>query len=386
MTARSAYIHIPFCRHRCGYCNFTLVAGRDDLASDFLTAIELEIDRTLISKNVELDTLFLGGGTPSHLSMAKLTRLLEILLSRFTLLPDSEFSCEVNPLDCTTEKLDLLKCAGVNRLSVGGQSFQQRKLHRLQRDHSAQQLHEALNRTMRVFSNVSLDLIFAVPGETIAEWRADLDAAISIAPQHLSTYGLTVERGSAFYSQVRRGQFSEIEEDLQSMMYACAIDRLSKSGMEHYEVSNFSRPGFACRHNNAYWQGGSCWAFGPGAASFIDAVRAVNHRSTTRYIRRVLAGQTPVAESKKLTPEQSLRERLVFGLRRLLEVDLANLSAICGTNCEPLFQPILNEYVERGWLSREGDCIRLTRLGLMISDSLWPALLECRDAPYDEAG
>ncbi|MDX1928148.1 MAG: radical SAM family heme chaperone HemW [Pirellulaceae bacterium] len=373
---RSAYIHIPFCKHRCGYCNFTLVAGRDDLAFDFLRALELEMDRTLADKSVELDSLFLGGGTPSHLSVPNLARLLEILKSRFLLAANAEFSCEVNPLDCTAEKLDLLKSAGVNRLSVGGQSFQPRKLHRLQRDHSGQQLRDALQRTMQEFSNVSLDLIFAVPGETIAEWRADLDQAITIAPQHISTYGLTVERGSAFYAQVRRGRISEVEEDLRLIMYESAIERLTKSGIKQYEVSSFAQPGYECRHNLAYWQGDPWWAFGPGAASFIDSVRAVNHRSTTTYIRRVLAGCSPVAETEKLTPEQVLRERLVFGLRRLVGVDLAELSRKWGAHCESLFQPKLNQYVERGWLIREGDCIRLSRKGLVISDSLWPALLE----------
>ena len=373
--SRSAYIHIPFCRHRCGYCNFTLVAGRDDLTGDFLTAIDLEIQRSLKSQTSELDTLFLGGGTPSHLSPSDLSRLFDVLHRHFSLSKDAEFSCEVNPLDCTAEKLELMRLAGVNRVSVGGQSFQQRKLHRLQRDHSGSQLHDAMQRTQQSVSNVSLDLIFAAPGESLAEWSADLDAAIALAPQHISTYGLTVERGSAFYGQVQRGQIREINEELQLAMYESAIDRLTDAGMQHYEVSSFARPGFECRHNSTYWSGASWHAFGPGAASFINSVRAVNHRSTTTYIRRVMAGQSPVAESEQLTPEQTLRERLVFGLRRIAGVDLAELSVIWGSDCEPLFQPYLTEYLENGWLSRTGDQIRLTRRGLVISDSLWPALL-----------
>ena len=146
MTARSAYIHVPFCRHRCGYCNFTLVAGRDDLVGNFLTAIDLEIERALGSDTPELDTLFLGGGTPSHLSTSDLRRLFEVLHARFKLAENAEFSCEVNPLDCTPEKLEQFRLAGVNRLSVGGQSFQPRKLHRLQRDHSGDQLREQRNK------------------------------------------------------------------------------------------------------------------------------------------------------------------------------------------------------------------------------------------------
>ena len=375
MTARSAYIHVPFCKHRCGYCNFTLVAGRDELAGDFLAAIELELERTLPAQTIELDTLFLGGGTPSHLSLADLNRLLQILRSRFTLAGGAEFSCEVNPLDCIPEKLDALRSGGVNRLSIGGQSFQPRKLHRLQRDHSGDQLRAAIQRTQQSFSNVSLDLIFAAPGETMAEWRADLDAAIELAPQHISTYGLTVERGSAFYGQAKRGQIREVEDDLQLALYEAAIKRLTAAGYEHYEVSNFAKPGFECRHNNAYWLGEPWWAFGPGAASFIGAVRSVNHRSTTTYIRRLLAGQSPVAESELLTPEQLLRERLVFGLRRLSGVDLDQLSQLWGRDCEPLFQPTLDEYISRSWLKRTRNHVRLTRAGLFISDSLWPDLL-----------
>ncbi len=376
MAARSAYIHIPFCRHRCGYCNFTLVADRDDLVDSFLCAIELEIQRTLPASRLELDTLFLGGGTPSHLSANQLRRLLDILASYFSLASDCEFSCEVNPLDCTPEKLEPLWLAGVNRLSVGGQSFQQRKLHRLQRDHSGAQLRDALRSVTRSFSNVSLDLIFAAPGEALAEWRADLNAAKELDLQHVSTYGLTIERGSAFYGQRQRGRIREVDEDLQLQMYELAIDHLVRSGMGHYEVSSFAKPGFECRHNHAYWSGAPWWAFGPGAASFVDSVRTVNHRSTTNYIRRILAGQSPVAEKEVLTPEQVVRERFVFSLRRLAGVNLDDLSAFWGSDCERLFEPSLTEFVSRGWLQREDSIVRLTRAGLVISDCLWPSFLK----------
>lgn len=298
MIARSAYIHIPFCKFRCAYCNFPLVAGRDDLTDDFLSAIELEIARTIPSSSAELDTLYLGGGTPSHLSINGLESLFKILQTRFTLAPDAEFSCEVNPLDCTAEKLELLRSAGVNRVCVGGQSFQPRKLHRLQRNHSADQLRAALQRTRGTFSNVSLDLIYGVPGETVVEWRADLNAAIEFELQHISAYGLIIERGSAFYGQIQRGQFREVETDLQRILYETAIDQLTAAGMLHYDFSGFAKPGLECRHFVTYSRGESWWAFGPGAVSFIDSLRTVNHRSTATYMRRIFAGQTPVAEER----------------------------------------------------------------------------------------
>ncbi len=375
----SAYVHIPFCRHRCGYCNFTLVAGRDELANAFLHALTLEIDYKLaelqLATPLPLDTLFMGGGTPSHLSSQQLDRLLRILCDRFTLAPKAEFSCEANPLDCTDEKLVLLRAAGVNRLSIGGQSFDDQKLRRLERDHTHRELREAIERARLQFPSVSLDLIFAAPEESLVGWRSDLAQAIATQVEHVSTYGLTIERGSAFYGLMQHGSLLELDADLQLDMYHAAIDDLTSAGFEHYEVSNFAKAGHSCRHNEAYWLGEPWLAFGPGAASFTRSVRAVNHRSTTTYIRRLLAGQSAVAESESLNLEQVVRERLVFGLRRMAGVDLSDLSEVWGSDVESLFQPALQAYVERGWLARTGSHVALTRTGLVISDSLWPELL-----------
>ncbi len=380
MPICSAYVHIPFCRHRCGYCNFTLIAGRDELVDDFLRALEIEIEFKLaelsLAQRVKLDTLFLGGGTPSHLNCDQLERLLGILRERFELDGTTEFSCEVNPLDCSDQKLQALRAAGVNRLSIGGQSFDDQKLQILERDHSGVELLEALKRAREIFPSLSLDLIFAAPDESLAGWRSDLTLAISAQVDHVSTYGLTIERGSAFYGLMQDGYLLELDSDLQLEMYHAAMDELSAAGFEHYEVSSFAQPGHACRHNEAYWFGDPWFAFGPGAASFIDSVRAMNHRSTTTYMRRLLAGQSPVAERESLSPEQVVRERLVFGLRRLAGVNLSDLATTWGDDVERLFQPVLDEYIARGWLSRAGNQLTLTRAGLVISDGLWPRLLE----------
>ncbi|MCA9133415.1 MAG: radical SAM family heme chaperone HemW, partial [Planctomycetales bacterium] len=251
MPARSAYIHVPFCDHRCGYCNFTLVAGRDDLVSAYLDALQAELWGTL-AEPLEVDTIFLGGGTPSHLPAAELQRLLDTLRTRLLLSPTGEFSCEANPLDCTPQRLSLLRDYGVNRISLGGQSFHDSKLQVLERDHTGEQLRTAVERCAEYFSNVSLDLIFAAPGESLADWQADLRRAMDSPLQHVSSYGLTIERGSAFYGRVLKNQLSELSSEEQLAMYEHAIDALVGRGWEHYEVSSFCRPGFRCRHNEAY--------------------------------------------------------------------------------------------------------------------------------------
>lgn len=379
LQARSAYIHIPFCSHRCGYCNFTLVSGRDDLIPAFLKALERELAQTLQEPRT-VETIFLGGGTPTHLSPDELEHLLEIVSRWLTLEAGGEYSSEANPLDCTTERLGLLRDFGVNRLSLGGQSFDDAKLKLLERDHTGAQLSASIDRASAYFTNVSVDLIFAAPRETLKTWQTDVSQALASPIQHLSTYGLTIERGSTFFGRALRQQLHELSTDLQLTMYEHAIDAIGAAGWEHYEVSSFARPGYRCRHNETYWLGQPWLAFGPGAASFehVDQdafVRRVNHRSTTSYLRKSQAGDSLVAEREQLSREEFVRERLVFGLRRLQGVDLRELDLLWAANARELFEPVLSQYIQQGWLTQHQSTIRLTSAGLKISDSLWPDLL-----------
>ncbi len=378
----SAYIHVPFCSHHCGYCNFTLISGRSDLVEPFLEALELEL-KSVLSVPKLVHTIFIGGGTPSYLSPQELHKLLEIVLRWLAPSAQAEFSCELNPIHCDAERLRVLRDFGVNRLSLGGQSFSDRKLQVLERDHDGRQLQAALEVTSERIANVSLDLIFAAPGETLREWQADVRQALKSPIKHLSTYGLTIERGAAFYGRNLRGAIEEVDADLQLAMYEHAMDAMADVGWDHYEVSNFACPGFRCRHNENYWLGEPWWAFGPGAASFVENqdgegsfLRNTNHRSTTSYIKRVRAGRSPVAESDAVTREQLVRERLVFGLRRLEGVSLQQLSEQWGSPVRPLFEPYLSNYLEQGWLKLDAsNRLQLTRPGLVISDGLWPDLL-----------
>lgn len=370
---RSAYVHVPFCRHRCGYCNFTLVARRDDLVPAFLSAIERELSG--LGTPREVDTLFLGGGTPTHLTPVQLRQLLESVQRWLPLAEGGEFSVEANPVDIAIDKADLLTTAGVTRVSLGIQSFDATKLERLERDHRAAEIARAWQICRSSFGSVSIDLIFGAPGETCADWQRDVGAVVELQPDHVSCYGLTFERGTRFWSRLNRGELAVVGEESERRMYELAIDTLTAGGWEHYEVSNFARPGHRCRHNEVYWTGGEYYAVGPGAARYVSGRREMNHRSTTTYLQRVLNGQSPVAETETLPPEARARERLVFGMRRLEGVSCADFESETGFTIDALVGAQLLPLRELGLIEVDADRIRLTRAGLLISDAIWPRFL-----------
>jgi oxygen-independent coproporphyrinogen-3 oxidase len=373
LPPRAAYIHVPFCAHRCGYCNFTLVAGRDDLVEQYLEALARELEP--LGGPHELDTLFVGGGTPTHLDRPSLGRLFEILRRTFTLAEGYEFSVEANPIDITTDLVGQLADEGVRRLSLGVQSFDPAKLKLLERDHTPDMARRAVELAARALESVSLDLIFAAPGETAAGWQRDLNAALALRPQHISTYGLTFERGTTFWSRLGRGDIARVDEEQERELYAQAIDTLSDAGFEHYEVSNFARPGHRCRHNETYWAGEGYFAAGPGAARYVDGRREMNHRSVTTWLKRVLAGESPVADSETLNAEDRAREMLVFGLRRLEGVERSAFTARTGYAIDSLVGESLAKVVGAGLLADNGAQVRLTREGLFVSDAIWPHFL-----------
>ncbi|HEX4149488.1 MAG TPA: radical SAM family heme chaperone HemW, partial [Pirellulales bacterium] len=356
-AARSAYIHVPFCAHRCGYCNFTLIANRDDLADRYLAALECELQA--LEHPQAVDTLFLGGGTPTHLAPPQLERLLELATRWFVLEKGGEFSIEANPAGLDQARVEVLGRHGVNRVSLGAQSFAADKLRLLERDHLADDIRRAVRLLRPHVASLSLDLIFGVPGETRSLWQADLEAALALEPDHVSTYGLTFERGTTFWSRLAHGQMSRLDEELERTLYGDAIDTLSVAGREHYEVSNFARPGHRCRHNEVYWAGASYWAAGPGAARYVAGRREMNHRSTTTWIKRLLAGQSPVAETETLSSEDRARELLVLGLRRMEGVGRSDFLQRSGYELDALAGAALADYLRWGLMIDDGQRVRL---------------------------
>jgi oxygen-independent coproporphyrinogen-3 oxidase len=298
-----------------------------------------------------------------------------MVLRQFPLAGGAEMSVEANPADLNEARLDVLTDLGVTRISLGAQSFDRDKLTLLERDHTADVIVRAFEGARQHVAQVSLDLIFAAPGETLDSWSSDLEQAIQLRPDHISTYGLTFERGTRFYARQTHGELRAADEELERAMYIAAIDRLEGAGFEHYEVSNFARPGARCRHNEVYWTGGEYFAVGPGAARHVGGCRETNHRSTTTYIHRLLAGQSPVADSEQLGPEDSARERLVFGLRRLEGIDLAEFKRQTGFDAANLGGAALEQHIAAGRLRVDAGRLLLSREGLLVSDAIWPDLL-----------
>ena len=371
-------MHVPFCRHRCGYCNFTLVAGRDDLIGDYLLAIDKELE-TLESPR-EIDTLFLGGGTPTHLSTKELERLFTSIGTWLPLRANGEFSIEANPADLTREKVELFALAGGTRISIGAQSFDDGKLRFLERDHHARDIERAVRLANDAKLDVSLDLIFAVPHEVTGTWLLDLETAIQLDVGHLSTYSLTFERGARFWSKMYHHQLQPLDDEQEARLYEMAIEELTRAGFEHYEISNFARAGRTCQHNLNYWDGRTYFAFGPGAASHLDGTRRVNHRSTTAYLRRVLAGKSPVAEMERLSPAESARERLVFGLRKLAGIAADQFQKETEFSIRELAGEVIDQLVGADLVETDGTMIRVTRRGMMMCDSVAQMILQSAEA------
>ena len=364
---RAAYVHVPFCRHRCGYCNFSVVSGRDDLVDRFLAALDQELaplDRPSI------ETLFVGGGTPTHLEPPHLAELLCLLARRFRLTKDVEWSVEANPEDMDPARLGLLADHGVNRLSLGVQSFDDSKLAALERNHSGTVAAEVVRRTAEVIANLSLDLIFAAPDETLEVWQSDVETALSLPIRHLSTYALTYEKGTTFWNRRRRGQLQPSPESLEVAMYDLVRDRTAAAGWQHYEISNFAGPGHECRHNTAYWEGRGWYAAGPGAARFVGGVRQLNHRSTTTYLRRIEAGVDPTAETEVISREDHARERAAFGIRMLRGIDVEEISRETGADLDTLCGEAIENSVAAGWLERHGSRVKLTHGGVLFADAV----------------
>ncbi|MCI0702068.1 MAG: coproporphyrinogen III oxidase family protein, partial [Planctomycetia bacterium] len=302
LEPRTAYIHVPFCAHHCGYCDFAVIAGHDHLIDLYIEALAAELATLGTPRLVE--SLFIGGGTPTHLSAEQLGRLLETIRKWLVLgrcrepsgtqseprpsgsvlsssLPDGrgskrspprqggtteEFTIEANPDGLTEEKAAVLAAFGVNRVSIGVQSFRAETLSALERRHTSEQIPRAVEAVRKHIPAISLDLIFGAPGSTLPGWANDLNAALALAPEHVSTYGLTYEKGTPLWKQRHRGLILPLAEDDELAMYEHAMDRLAEAGFEHYEISNFARPGFRCKHNERYWANEAYYGFGVGAA------------------------------------------------------------------------------------------------------------------------
>ena len=365
---RALYIHVPFCFHRCGYCDFTLVAQKDDLIPAYLTALEHEL--ATVTQVYEVDTIFIGGGTPTHLNVSQLQQLIGLIRDRFVLAEGGEFSLEGNPDGLSDETLNTVAELGVNRLSLGVQSFNAEILKTLERHHSAEEAIDVIGRASTLIDNVSLDLIFGVPGQTMDMWNNSIDVAETLPLRHISTYGLTFEKGTDFFRRKTLGQLSAVADELEREMYAVAMQRFCDAGFQHYEISNFAQPGFECRHNMVYWAAQEYFAFGPGAARYINGQRSTNARSVTRWINSWLKHQPALQDSEILDDTARVSEAVFLGLRRIGGIDLEQFKATHGVELRQSHAAAFEENVANGLLEVVDNKLRLTAEGRFVADSV----------------
>lgn len=383
MGMASLYLHIPFCEHKCLYCDFYSVAPNGEpahfetLVDRFLEALEREIELRAREERfqVSYETVFFGGGTPSLLSPRQVESILSSLAQRFSIEPHAEITLETNPGTVDREKLQAFRSAGVNRLSIGIQSFHDDELRFLSRIHSAQQAKECVRTAYAAgFENVSFDLIFALPGQTLERWKSNLQQAMELAPHHLSTYSLIVEPNTPLQRLVEAKQVAPLSAEADAEMYEFTIDFLISHGYEQYEVSNFARPGFKSRHNSNYWNHKNYLGFGPSAHSFWQRRRWWNVSNVVEYAARLERGVIPVAGDEQLTLDQLRAEEIFLGLRSE-GLDVAGFEKRYKTDLLSLHRQTVDHLLTSRLATLEANRLRLTSRGYPLCDEISSSLL-----------
>ncbi|NHN54203.1 coproporphyrinogen III oxidase [Calidifontibacter sp. DB0510] len=368
-----AYLHVPFCRVRCGYCDFNTYTlgelGPGAGITSYAATLEREVELAaqVLGEPPEIETVFVGGGTPTMLDAHDLVRMLDALRRTFGLADGAEVTTEANPDSVTTESLAVLRDGGFTRVSLGMQSAVPHVLKTLERTHDPANVGRVVQAARELNLQVSLDLIYGTPGESLQDWRRSLEAAIALAPGHISAYALVVEEGTKLAAQVRRGDVEMPDDDDEADKYELADSLLAQAGYRWYEISNWAaEPDLRCRHNDLYWSDANWWGFGPGAHSHIGGVRWWNVKHPRAYADRLAAGRSPGAGRELLTPAQRSDERVLLGIRRAEGLPIAVLapgarSAIAGLIADGLID---------GPAALREHRVVLTQRGRLLADTV----------------
>ena len=361
------YVHIPFCASRCIYCAFYSTT-QSDKRQRYVDALcreaKMRKGKSEAEDNDLISTVYLGGGTPSQLSVVQLQQVLSAIYNIYKVEQGAEITIECNPDDITAELAEALPAMGVNRVSMGAQTFSDARLRFLRRRHSGAQVSEAVDRLrLAGIANISVDLMYGFPGETLSDWQRDIDAALALQVEHLSAYCLTIEEGTPLYRLIMENSHFTMDEELERQMYYTLIDRLQAAGYEHYEISNFARPGRRSRHNSSYWTNVPYIGLGAAAHSYDGRIRRWNMASLDDYILGIENGKS-VFESELLTPRDRYNDRVMLSLRTYEGLNLEHLTASERSYLLPLAQ----KYIAQGLLIMADAHIRLSRKGLFVSD------------------
>ena len=363
----SAYVHIPFCTQICYYCDFSKVFIKNQPVDSYLEHLIEEYDSYDIKK---LRTLYIGGGTPTALSAHQLAFLLEKLTDKLDLSYLEELTIEANPGDLDLEKIAVLKDSLVNRVSLGVQTFNDRMLKQIGRSHSEKDIYENIANLKKAgFDNISIDLIYALPKQTMEDVKTNVAKAIALDIPHMSLYSLILENHTVFMNRMRRGKLPLPKEDLEAEMFDYIIAELEKAGFEHYEISNFSKPGFESRHNLMYWDNAEYYGIGAGASGYVDGVRYKNHGPIRHYLQAVEAGNARVQE-EVLTLKEKMEEEMFLGLRKKSGVSKKRFEEKFGLSFEDQYGAVVFELTEQGLLVPDRDIVRMTKQGLFLGDTV----------------
>lgn len=368
---RAAYVHIPFCISKCHYCDFNSYPGLETFFDSYTRAIIREIEQTAADTETvpddALDTVYFGGGTPTILDAGQLGEIFGAVDKNLHIRPDAEVTLEANPGTVDLSKLERLRGLGFNRLSLGVQSLDDEFLALIGRAHSAEQARAAYRAAREAgFDNVGIDLIFALPGQSLRHWERTLEQAVELHPEHLSLYELTIEEGTRFAEMCAGGELELPDEDDQLAMYEMAIEKITSAGYEHYEVSNFALPGYWSMHNQVYWRNEPYFGFGAGATSYVNGERLRRVENPRTYISAVESGGHAVESSECLEGRALLAETVIQGLRMLQGIDMYKIRQETGTSIAHEFAPEVSRLRDRGLVEIDGNYLRVTRQGLLL--------------------
>ena len=378
MTPAGIYIHIPFCSSRCSYCDFATGLYQSGLADKYVQALIEEI--TLAHESGRLcavDTVYFGGGTPSLLSPSQLERILAALHDRFEIDSEAEITMEMNPGSVTAENLSDFRALGINRASFGAQTFDDAELARLGRSHtSADTFNTFRDLRNSDFDNVSFDLIAGLPGQTLARWEENVAKALRLRPEHLSFYLLEVHASTPLAEHIQRGLQPQPDDDLAVVMYSSMLERATAAGYEHYEISNLCLPGFPSRHNTKYWTGAPYYGFGCSSHSYDGLTRRwANERDISRYMDAIERGASAVVEEHELTREEIRAEAVFLGMRMMSGVNTQQYRELFGIDLRDEHAGDLMRFQEAGLVEFDGDLIKLTRAGALLSNEVFAAFV-----------
>ena len=363
----SAYVHIPFCTQICYYCDFSKVFIKNQPVDSYLEHLLEEFQSYDIQK---LRTLYIGGGTPTALSASQLEVLLKGLTKNLDLSVLEELTIEANPGDLDADKIAVLKNSAVNRVSLGVQTFDDKMLKKIGRSHLEKDIYENIDRLkLAGFDNISIDLIYALPGQTMEQVKENVAKAIGLDIPHMSLYSLILENHTVFMNRMRRGKLPLPKEELEAEMFEYIIVELERVGFEHYEISNFSKPGFESRHNLMYWDNAEYYGIGAGASGYVNGVRYKNHGPIRHYLSAVEEGNARITE-EHLSQKEKMEEEMFLGLRKKSGVSMARFEEKFGRSFDGLYGEIVRDLVQQGLMQIEGDRVRMTKRGLFLGDTV----------------